>query len=660
MDQTDATAHASLSDVSENGVAPPSDTPARPLNCNWLIEKKSGWQYGETGVLNAIFRELAPDIPDEHRWCVEFGAGDPDKTKLTCESVFQKHEWRALLIDADTDICERIREAMPSRATVVNAIVSVPPNKTIDDFMADAGCPPTPALMVVDVDSIDYFIVETMAARPYVLCIEHMDESWPRPPGLAAVPNFLDCGREIPNPFMDQTRLFKMQATYEAVKLLMDQMGYLPALKTRINGIFIRKDIWEKVAKPDSGEIRLNIGAGPHNDDPRYTPIDIKTGTDARTLPYEDNSVDEIYCSHLLEHFPRDATDKVLAEWARVLKPGGIMRISVPDASLVTKEIGSIHETGSHEALEGIFFGAVDDDTGRHRALFTDFRLRERMNEAGIGFITPFTPFMPNDCSHAKISLNLEGVKRWWPKIEEPNVTLVLNQPRLAFTGHEGRLIALAQRMKFNVQHCTGSFWDRDMTLATGMAINANNPDFLMFSDYDSTPEPEDVQKLLDTINADPTMAAIGSVQMSRHDDRPLVHQDNLDYSTPMTRVPFQHFGLLIIRREVFDEMPQPWFWGIPGKKPDGSWDWGSWGRSDADITFWRHLKLMGFKVYQHNEVVIGHIIQAIKYPRNSGRGVQLIPIENYLRAGRPKDAVFNPECYKPKPPPPPAHAGGD
>lgn len=649
-------AQTSLVDGSENGVAPHSDpvipvAPPEKLTCDWLIEKKSGWQYGESGVLDAIFKQLNGDLPDEHRWAVEFGIGDSSKTELTCKSVFERYEWKALLIDADKDVCEKAKDLVPSRAKVVEGIVSIPPYKTIDEYMADAGCPTTPALMVIDVDSIDYFIMETMKARPYVLCVEHMDERWQRPAGLAAVPAFTDCGKPIANPMMDQNRLFKMQATYLAVEMLAEKLGYKPALKTRINGIYIRDDIWAKVAKPSDGAIRLNIGAGPYNDDPRYTAIDIKSGIDARKLPYEDNSVDEVYASHVLEHFSFRETADVLAEWARVLKPGGIMRISVPDSALVTKDIATIHENGSHEGLEAVFFGAIDDETGRHRALFTEPRLRERMNEAGIGFVTAFKPFMPNDCSHAPISLNLEGTKRWWPKVEEPAVTLVLSQPSIAYTGHELKLMELAQAMKFSVQWVGGAFWDRDITVGTGIAINQTNPDFLMYSDYDSIFEVDDVKKLLETINNDPTMAAIGSVQMSRHDDRPLVHQDAFDYSKPTTRVKFQHFGLTIIRREVFDELPQPWFWSIPGRKTDGTWDWDSWGRTDADITFWRHLAMMGFKVYQHNEVCIGHICQCIKYPRDKSRGVQYIPIQNYRRHGKPKDAKLNAACYLPAKP---------
>lgn len=50
-----------------------------------------------------------------------------------------------------------------------------------------------------------------------------------------------------------------------------------------------------------------------------------------KRFPLEHNSVDYIYCSQVLEHFERYDASKVLKESFRVLKTGGIIRISVPD-----------------------------------------------------------------------------------------------------------------------------------------------------------------------------------------------------------------------------------------------------------------------------------------------------------------------------------------
>lgn len=51
---------------------------------------------------------------------------------------------------------------------------------------------------------------------------------------------------------------------------------------------------------------------------------------DALHLPFADASIDRIICTEVFEHVPDDAL--LLAELARVLRPGGTIGISVPDA----------------------------------------------------------------------------------------------------------------------------------------------------------------------------------------------------------------------------------------------------------------------------------------------------------------------------------------
>lgn len=57
-----------------------------------------------------------------------------------------------------------------------------------------------------------------------------------------------------------------------------------------------------------------------------------------RRLPFENGSVDFIYTSHFLEHLPRYQARKVLVECKRVLRPSGILRVSVPDVRLLAEK----------------------------------------------------------------------------------------------------------------------------------------------------------------------------------------------------------------------------------------------------------------------------------------------------------------------------------
>ncbi len=55
----------------------------------------------------------------------------------------------------------------------------------------------------------------------------------------------------------------------------------------------------------------------------------------SRPMPFTDNCISEIYSSHLLEHFyyPKPMTD-FLSECYRILKPGGIISVAVPNARI--------------------------------------------------------------------------------------------------------------------------------------------------------------------------------------------------------------------------------------------------------------------------------------------------------------------------------------
>lgn len=58
---------------------------------------------------------------------------------------------------------------------------------------------------------------------------------------------------------------------------------------------------------------------------------------DITEVPYQipDGEVDELFSEETLEHVSFRDTDKVLAEWYRILRPGGKLTIQVPDIGLM-------------------------------------------------------------------------------------------------------------------------------------------------------------------------------------------------------------------------------------------------------------------------------------------------------------------------------------
>jgi predicted SAM-dependent methyltransferase len=97
-------------------------------------------------------------------------------------------------------------------------------------------------------------------------------------------------------------------------------------------------------------------------------------------LPFEDDCVDYIFCSHVVEHFFRSDAKVLLHEMQRVLKPGGVARICVPD---LEHAVRLYHQGDKAAALEYFFVDGPSGYYRRHRYLYDFDLLREAMSDAG-------------------------------------------------------------------------------------------------------------------------------------------------------------------------------------------------------------------------------------------------------------------------------------
>jgi SAM-dependent methyltransferase len=86
----------------------------------------------------------------------------------------------------------------------------------------------------------------------------------------------------------------------------------------------------------------------------------------ATNLPFGNGSVDVIYSSHMLEHLDREEAREFLAEAHRVLRPGGWIRIVVPDLERYVREY---QEHGNANALIDSLRLAMPKEGGRERVI---------------------------------------------------------------------------------------------------------------------------------------------------------------------------------------------------------------------------------------------------------------------------------------------------
>lgn len=90
--------------------------------------------------------------------------------------------------------------------------------------------------------------------------------------------------------------------------------------------------------------IRLNLGSGPQRYSGFLSVDTVPKWADVvhdltKPLPFPDNSVSELFASHVIEHFPMWQIQDILQDWCRVLKPHtGLLWGFVPDGKAVAEQ----------------------------------------------------------------------------------------------------------------------------------------------------------------------------------------------------------------------------------------------------------------------------------------------------------------------------------
>ena len=113
--------------------------------------------------------------------------------------------------------------------------------------------------------------------------------------------------------------------------------------------------------------------------------IDVKAGIDDLSA-FDDASATLSYASHAFEYFDRQQAVGVLAEWARVLAPGGTLRLAVPDFDAL---IEVYKRTGAVERVLGPLYGRMEIDTQDgpatlyHKTVYTFDSLAKLLTENG-------------------------------------------------------------------------------------------------------------------------------------------------------------------------------------------------------------------------------------------------------------------------------------
>ena len=157
-------------------------------------------------------------------------------------------------------------------------------------------------------------------------------------------------------------------------------------------------------------------------------------------IPHPNDSVDVVYSSHMLEHLPPQQADSLLSEVYRVLKPGGTLRLVVPDLASAVRAyldgdhaffhvgdipIGDAFMTTFYEPhavrrrrLERLTRRVLRTEDGGHKWMYDAESLRHRLTSAGFIEIKQVARGEGREPSAAQLDhrsahgLHFEAVKR--------------------------------------------------------------------------------------------------------------------------------------------------------------------------------------------------------------------------------------------------------
>ncbi len=136
----------------------------------------------------------------------------------------------------------------------------------------------------------------------------------------------------------------------------------------------------------------IDIGCGPlkrYDEFPEYDLLRVDIDErwepdyrcDVRSLPFESETFDLVFSSHVLEHFDHKTVDSVLDEWIRVLKSGGTLKLVLPTIQWAAEKIV---EGICDEHVMNVLYGAQTSPYDYHYNGFTPNSIKELLERHGL------------------------------------------------------------------------------------------------------------------------------------------------------------------------------------------------------------------------------------------------------------------------------------
>jgi predicted SAM-dependent methyltransferase len=191
-----------------------------------------------------------------------------------------------------------------------------------------------------------------------------------------------------------------------------------------------RRGLHEARRYRSDSNLRIQLGAGSQWK-PGWVNVDLFAEADVHldlreALPFRDNPACEVYAEHVLEHFiyPTEV-HHIVREIARILRPGGVFKLVVPDAGRALTAYGkgdsdffAARRVRSYLAAERPtpmhIINYIFRQDGQHKYAYDEETLNQVLNTNGFvdARARAFDPSIDSERRRAANSLYMEATKQ--------------------------------------------------------------------------------------------------------------------------------------------------------------------------------------------------------------------------------------------------------
>jgi hypothetical protein len=194
-------------------------------------------QWGEDGILSWIIDVIQPKFEN----FVEFGV--EDFREANCRYLLMSRNWSGLIIDGSQNNIDAVRQDAISYKHDLKTTCSFITKENIASLLSNAGYAGSLGILSVDIDGVDYWVLEQIKNHCDIVVVEYNDVFGPQPLSVPYDPAFVRLNKHWSGMYWG--------ASLSAFQHLLEGRGYtfIGTNSVGTNAFFVAKQHSSKIKK---------------------------------------------------------------------------------------------------------------------------------------------------------------------------------------------------------------------------------------------------------------------------------------------------------------------------------------------------------------------------------------------------------------------------